>query len=248
MSQTQQLVGALKQLLRARGYTYAQVADHLGLSEASVKRQFSQQRFTLDGIEAICTLLGIDFIDLAQAAERDQPRVHQLAVAQEEALLASPRLLLTAVCVLNHWTLADIVAAYRISEPECIQALLQLDKLGMIRLLPENRVRLRVARDFAWLPDGPIQRFFRSRMLPEFLDGSFGGNGEHLRFQHAMLSTAANRQLAQRLDRLMQEFAELHEDSLDAPLAEREGTGLLVAVRSWEPALFAELRRSGIST
>lgn len=243
MSQTQQLVGALKQLLRAQGITYAQVGAHLGLSEASVKRQFSQQRFTLDGIEAICGLLGIDFIDLAQTAEREQPRVSQLNEAQEQALLASPQLLLTAVCVLNHWTMADIAAAYRISEAECIHALLQLDRLGMIRLLPENRVRLRVARDFAWLPNGPIRRFFQQRLLPEFLDSGFDAPGEHLRFQHAMLTPTASRQLAQRLERLLQEFAELHDDSTDAPLGEREGTGLLIAVRSWEPALFADLRR-----
>jgi transcriptional regulator with XRE-family HTH domain len=41
MSQASQLIAALKRVLKARGLTYADVAAHLGLSEASVKRQFS---------------------------------------------------------------------------------------------------------------------------------------------------------------------------------------------------------------
>jgi len=42
MSQTEHLVATLKRLLKARGVTYRQVAGHLGLSEPSVKRQFSR--------------------------------------------------------------------------------------------------------------------------------------------------------------------------------------------------------------
>jgi hypothetical protein len=42
---------------------------------------------------------------------------------------------------------------------------------------------------------------------------------------------------------LRQKFAELHEASLSAPLSKRSGVGLLLAMRKWEPADFAKLRR-----
>lgn len=176
-----------------------------------------------------------------QEAACAAPQLRYLDVKQEAELVANPTLLLVAVCALNQWTLAQIVAAYRMTEAEAIQALLQLDKLGLIRLMPENRVKLLVARDFTWQPDGPIHRFFRERIQHDFLDGQFDAPDELLRFQHAMLSPAATAWLKQRIARLLQEFAELHQESGDAP--DRQGTSLLVALRSWEPAAFVAMRR-----
>jgi len=45
------LVETLKRVLKGRGITYAQVAERLRLSEASVKRMFSRRDFTLQRLE-----------------------------------------------------------------------------------------------------------------------------------------------------------------------------------------------------
>ena len=67
MAETAALLEVLKRQLKARGVTYAQVARHLKLSEASVKRMFSQKEFTLSRIDAICEVAGIEFSDLARS-------------------------------------------------------------------------------------------------------------------------------------------------------------------------------------
>lgn len=244
MSQTKELVVALKRQLKGRGVTYLQVADHLGLSEASVKRQFSQMSFSLRTLESICDLLEVEIAELARDAADAQANVHQLSVAQETSLVADPQRLLVAVCVLNNWTLTHIVAIYRMSEAECIGHMLQLERIGLITLLPENRVRLRIARDFTWLPDGPIHRFFRDRAQTEFLNGRFNQPGELMRFQHAMLNPDATRRFQQKLYRLMEELTELHEECIASPEEDRFGTSFLLAMRSWEPAEFESLRRA----
>jgi len=243
MSQTAALIDALKRQLKMAGLTYAHVAAHLGLSEASVKRQFSRQSFDLKTLEAVCGLAGLELYELAAAAEQAQRPLHCLSEAQERELVAEPKLALAAVCALNHWTLERIVATYRLSEAECVGLLLRLDRLGMIQLMPGNRIRLRIARDFTWLPGGPIQRFFRDRIQTDFLSADFEQDGELLRFQHAMLTPEAARRLQQRLSRLLREFSELHEECKDAAPETRHGTSLLLALRSWEPAAFATLRR-----
>ena len=51
-----------------------------------------------------------------------------------------------------------------LSEAEVVKALARLDSLGIIDLLPNNRIRVKVARNFTWLPDGPIQQFFRAQL------------------------------------------------------------------------------------
>ncbi len=244
MSQTQQLVETLKRLLKSKGITYARVGEHLGLSEASVKRQFSQLSFSVRTLEAVCELARLDLAELVRAAEDAQADVDQLTEAQEADLVADPKRLLVAVCVLNQMTLAQILAQYRLTKAECVAQLLRLDRLQLIRLLPENVVKLKIARDFHWIQDGPIQRFFRSQAQTDFLDATFEHGGEFFRFQHGMLTAAANQRFQQRLARLQQEFAELHKDCIGAPPDERFGTSCLVAMRPWELAAFEALRRN----
>ena len=53
MAQTRELIKTLKLALKARGKTYADVALELGLTEASVKRLFSRQSFSLDRLDQV---------------------------------------------------------------------------------------------------------------------------------------------------------------------------------------------------
>ena len=66
MARTAALVDNLKRELRARNITYAAVAKRLGMSEASVKRMFSQKEFTLSRLDSICEVAGLEFSDLAR--------------------------------------------------------------------------------------------------------------------------------------------------------------------------------------
>ncbi|WP_148714667.1 helix-turn-helix domain-containing protein [Chitinolyticbacter meiyuanensis] len=243
MDETQRLLQTLKRQFKVAGLTYRHVAQASGLSEPSIKRLLNGGGITLERLCQLAALAGLTVAELAEAAAHAEPELHRLTVAQEASLVADDRLLLVAVCALNHWSLTEITACYRLEELDVLQRLLQLDRMGLIALLPGNRIRLNVARDFDWLPDGPIQGFFRERGQPDFLADDFAGDSASLQFAHAMLSPAALAQLQRQLRRLRQDLAELHRDSLAVPLAQRCGVGLLLALREWEPAAFAGLRR-----
>ena len=60
-----ELVVALKRLLKAQGITYAALAKRLNLSEAAVKRMFSQQALSLLRLEQVCEVLDIGLSELA---------------------------------------------------------------------------------------------------------------------------------------------------------------------------------------
>ncbi|HET7032790.1 MAG TPA: helix-turn-helix transcriptional regulator [Casimicrobiaceae bacterium] len=243
MAQTRALIAALKQVLKSRELTYADIARGLGMSEASVKRIFAKQTFTLRRLDAICELLGIEITDLGRVVEHESERLSRLTDKQEAQLVSDPKLLLVAVHALNHWTLDDIVATYAISKVECIRFLVRLDRLRIIDLLPDNRIRVRVARGFAWLPDGPIMRYFGAQVRSDFFASPFDGKGERLAFVSGMLSRTSNAVIQHHINRLSAEFAELHNQDGLLPLAERFGTSLLVAVRPWAPEVFRKLRR-----
>ncbi len=243
MTEADQLVATIKKQLRSQGKTYRDVAEALDLSEPSVKRLFASGRFTVERLVQVANLLGYTLAELSREAQAAQPRLTTLTAQQEKEVVSDTKLLIVAVCALNHWELADIVAHYRISEPECIKHLLRLDKLRIIDLLPGNRIRLNIARDFHWLPEGPIQHYFRTQGMDEFLKSRFAQPNEAMAFVNGMLTDQAIAQLQQELHKLRKRFAELHEESLSAPLSERHGMGMLFAMRGWEPEEFARLRR-----
>lgn len=244
MNEISQLVKTLKRRLKNQGLTYRDLAQSLGLSEPSVKRLFASERFTLDRIVEIANLLGYTLAELAQEAAVAENRLHTLTEAQEKELVTDTKLLLVAVCVLNQWPVEAIVEKFKLTRPECIQHLVKLDRLRLITLLPGDRVRLNVARDFDWLPRGPIRNYFKGLGMSDFLGSDFSRTNETLAFSHAMLTEAAIAKMQAELRKLRQKFAELHEESLAEPLDKRRGTGMLLAMREWEIRAFVELRRT----
>lgn len=243
MTQRAAMVDALKDVLRARGITYAKVAKGLGLSEASVKRIFAAHSFTLERLDQVCGFLGIEISDLAKMVAQEGDRPERLSWNQEKGLVSDPKLLLVAVHALNHWSFDNIVETYTLPKPECIRLLARLDKLGIIDLLPNNKIRVRVARNFAWLPDGPIQEYFRKQVQNDYFLSRFDGTGELMVFTSGMLSRTGNAAIQNRMKRLSAEFSETHDHDLALPLSERFGTSLLLALRPWIPESFKKFRR-----
>lgn len=242
MAEIEQLVSTLKRQLRKQGKTYKEVAAELNLSEPSVKRLFASGKFGLDRLVQIANFLGFTLAELAQEAVANAQRLHNLSLAQEKELVSDTKLLLVAACALNHWTFNDIVGTYRLTQAECLKKLLHLDRLRLISLMPGNRIRLNVARDFDWIAHGPIKQYFREQGLHDFLDGTFTDDDEAMIFSHGMLTEAAIAKIQVEIRQLRQRFAELHEESLASPLPKRRGTGLLMALREWEPSEFTKLR------
>src|SRR4051812_41940450 len=199
MAHTAALVDALKRELKLRGVKYADLARHLRLSEASVKRMFSRRDFTLKRFDEICSYAQIEFGELARAMVREETLISHLTPEQEKEIVSDPKLFLVAVCALNHVSFEQIIEAYQIGAAECVQLLSRLDRLKFIELQPANRVKLLVSRTFAWLPDGPIQRFFNDQAHNEFFRSRFNRADEFMLVVNGMLSNASSAEMVNRL-------------------------------------------------
>lgn len=243
MSETYAIVTALKQSLRSRGITYKQVGRLLGLTESSVKRLFAERDFSLQRLERICQIMDMRLGDLLALAESQKPFIRQLTREQEALLVSDIKLLLVAVCVTNCWTFREILEHYSLSETETIRALAKLDRLKLIELLPNNRVKLLMSPDFSWIDNGPIEQFFEGHVQSDFFNSRFDGPRETRLFIYGMLSHHSTDLLLRQIERLAVEFRQLHNEDVQFPLAERNGTSLVVAMRSWEMAAFDQLRK-----
>jgi transcriptional regulator with XRE-family HTH domain len=238
-----QLVATIKRELKAQGLTYKEVGRALKLSEASVKRIFASERFTVLRLAQVSQLLGFTLAELLQESTSSLPPLETLTREQETQLISDEKLLLVAVCSLNHWSLSDITDIYQISKSDAVKRLRILDRMGIIELLPGDRIRRRAKRDFDWIPDGPIRSYFSKQGLSDFLTGPFDPADESLDFAHGMLTRSAQAELKLELRRLRSKLVTLHEQSIPAPLSEKDGIGVLLAIRRWEPIAFRRIRR-----
>lgn len=243
MSETAAMVNGLKRILKMRRINYAQVADALDLSEATVKRMFSKNEFSLQRFEQVCRLGEVTLADLAREVDNEKNFISQLTEEQERRVLSNTKLFIVAVCVLNHLTLEQIIAIYNLSETECIQLLLELDRIRFLQLLPNNRIKLLVSRTFSWRPNGPILQYVKETGAEDYFRSRFDGSGEHVTLINALLSPASSARIISRLKRIGRDFAEMHDDDKHLPLGERRPASLLLAIRPWEPEAFKKLRR-----
>lgn len=243
MSTSADLVLALKHELKAAGMTYADLARLLGIAESSVKRMFAKGDLPLSRVDAVCRALKMDFAEVARRVVDAQPMLTQLTEAQEQAVVADRKLLLVAINVLSQWTVEQMVAYYRLTEAECVKYLAQLDRIGIIELKPLNRYRLKLSKAFRWRPHGPVMTYFREHAALDYFSGGFDAHAEGLLLVHGSISRALAPSFMERMQRVAQDFAQQHQTDQKLPEKDREGYTLVLAMRSWEFAEFAALRR-----
>ena len=173
LARTRQIVDSVKRVLKQRGLTYRDLAQQLELSESTVKQMFANANFNLHRLDRICDILDTDIQNLLTIASEHEGRLHSLTVEQESALISEEKLLIVAYCLVTHWSLEEILQRYQINETEIITLLAKLDRMGLIELQPNNRVRLLISNNFKWQINGPIEKYFRTQVQTEFFNTSF---------------------------------------------------------------------------
>jgi hypothetical protein len=191
----------------------------------------------------MCDVLQIELAELTRGMPRSRRLVDRLTRAQEEQLMSDPALLCIAACAMHQMRVDEIVRLYRMDEAQCLKLLLRLERIGIVELVDNNRIRLRLSRAFSWIPDGPMMRFVKSQ-AGEFFSHAFAGPGELMRLVSVRLSREMQLALLKRIEQVVQEYAEQHSAELRLPLVQRHPVTLLFGVRAWEPRIFKSLRRA----
>ena len=243
MARSQRLIQTLKQQLKINKITYRKLAAKLELSESAIKQMFASNNLSLKRLDNICEVLDLELTDLAAIADESTPKLSQLSLEHEKELISDMRLLLVAYCVMNGWKIEDVYAFYDISETECIHYLAKLDKMKMIELQVNNRVRSLISHNFEWHTNGPIERFFRQQVQAEFLNSDFNSKGELRLVKIGSISMDSIQKLNDRLNTIGDLFEELNQEDSKKRLPSRDGTTMVLAIRQWQYTVFRELER-----
>lgn len=234
----------LRTHIKARNLTLEQIAREIGISVVTIKRSFKQQDCSIERLEQICEVLQLDLRDLVRSSPRPRKFIQQLSYEQEEIFAKNRKLLLVAVCAMSLWTFADMIEHLRIPRNETEKLLHELDKMGFLDLLPGNRYRLRVAREFAWITDGPIMRMVKS-MAGDYFNHTFDGQGEILKIVNVRMSRQSAEKLGARLALIAQEYADQVAIDSHLPLNERPPLSICIAARRWLPDPMQALMTQG---
>ncbi len=243
MNQTTQLLNAIKKCLKAKGITYKFLSEKLGLSEASVKRLFSEQSFSLKRIEEVCNILDLNFLELARISMDEDAVPNVLTLDQENDLAGNPKLLVYFYLLLNGREPSSIIADYDFSPEESMKFLLNLDKLRLIDLYPDNKIRFLTERTIVWRKNGPIREKYEKMIIEEFLNYQFDRSEDRLYFETGKLSTASRAMVMKKIDRLIKEYNELRDIDKTLPQEKIDHTGLMIAFRPWVFSLTENYKR-----
>ena len=136
----------------------------------------------------------------------------------------------------GRWDFDRIKQSFDWSEPEVIKILTTLDKLKLIDLQPENKVKLLIAHNIHWRKNGPVKRRHAKRVFEEFLNDGFDQQDQFLDFEIVELSPASSNILKRKLQLLIKEINDLAAmDYLLKPgeTSGKKNTGIMLAMRPW---------------
>jgi DNA-binding Xre family transcriptional regulator len=237
------IMTSLKAIMKSRQVTYRDLARHIRLSEASVKRIFSRATLSLARLDQICKALEVSMSEVVRlAGEQSADTPEPLTLEQESALAADPKLLTCFYLLANGRTGRDVGAQLGVDERAVRRLMVRLDALRLIELRSKLRSRTRAASVIAWRPDGPLRRLYENQIRQEFLQATFARPGEALHFLSAELSDASCKVLLRKLERMAGEFRDLAELDRTVPPRDKRSVAALLAVRPWVFSMFKSLR------
>lgn len=230
-SQSTQLLDTLRRALRRRGLRIADIAQACGIGEASIKRWLKGNGLTLERLEQLAGLAGLTLAELAQAA--DGPAGHlrrELTLAQEKALSEDDLLSFVFIVTLAGEAWQDIIADFGVAPALVEAALARLDKLALIDLLPDGRVRPLVVRDIIWRK-APMRAQFEARMKPQFMAMDFAAPDAVYASDVYKLSDRGAAMLAELLEQHRREYQALAAEDRRTSRLTRRWHAVLAAVR-----------------
>jgi transcriptional regulator with XRE-family HTH domain len=240
-SQHDVMMEVLRELFRQHGLRFSDVATRLRVTERTVTRWFSANSLETSVLQQMCELVGIDFFALCEiASKRVEDRPSRHTVQQEQELANSPLLAYLFAQICKGWTAKELGSDINIPEPVLVEHLIQLDKIGLIDLLPGNEIRLRTAREMVLIPNGPYARNV-NRWLSEFFRNPDVNEEDSVWVCDFMKLTSGSRQRLERKFRvLIREACELSDADRRENATSRQWFSVVLVVRPQEIRPFTE--------
>ena len=150
------LFACLKQVLKAQGVRYQDLAKLMNTSEPTIKRLFAEQDCKLSRLMEVCDAIGISFTELVELASKQPVTPTSLSMDTEKTLATQPGLMSFFMLLVSEFDVDSIARANGLSQNDSYRYLRELEKLELIRLRADDSYYFLVDRPILWRLDGPL--------------------------------------------------------------------------------------------
>ena len=201
-----EIFDSLKSVLKARGWTYSDLATGLRLPVPTIKRQFADGDCKLDRLLEICDLLGVTLADLAKSPKPVTDDNFDLS-EETEAELAANLWLFDLYLLLQSGEPPEHVAEFfNISAHQLRQDLNKLHTLGLAVMRDDGRFSVLTDQPLKLRRHGPLHSRIREIDL-QFVSSTYDEPNDDGQLFH----TISRRMLPDTARILQQEIANLAE-------------------------------------
>lgn len=161
----------LQEVMKAKGYTYARLAREIGVSEVTVKRIFSSgQSCSFERLVGICEQIGVSFLEVAALARKEEEVDHILTPEQETYFAGKPTHFAIFKELYADVPQDEVMRSWKLNDAAFFRILRALEKLGLIDVLPGNKIRKRVHGNIRMTHRGPLAKKILRPQIISFLD------------------------------------------------------------------------------
>lgn len=224
---TGRLLVALKQQLRVKGLHYRDVAARLKISDRTVKRYFSGKGLTIDILQQLADVVGLDMLSLVILAQQHTGALPDMTKQQQIALKKNT-LALAVFYFLNLGMLPAQIAREFDLAAQIDGVLEKLEGFGLVHRFSSNGVKVLVSRPLGERTADPLSErcVCSARQFLEEVD--LGRADAKWLYQAVRLSHASALRLEQMMKRFASEAVAMTKSEIDLPTDQTQWYRLFV--------------------
>lgn len=209
MNDTQAIFLTLKKQLKARKVSYAELAARTEMSEANVKRIFSEEACSLARLTQICEAIKISLVELIRAASEVEPECFTLPEAAEEFFADHLDYFVFYRQLEHGHGVKELQEKNNLSPKDLNRYLKKIEELGLIERLPGDRIMLQHSGYLQLTSNGRLKdRYFR-RWVPYFFEKVMAPEEKHfVKIFSTGLSEKNRKELVRDLEDLAKKYQE----------------------------------------
>ena len=147
-------IALIKEQVKNKGIGYQQLADTLGISLVTVKRQLNGDDLSMSKLLAMCDAAGIDFFSIIQSIEKRKASHTYFTTEQDSAFCVYPHLFHYFVALFQQKkSPQDIQQEWQLSPASTHIYLRKLEQLSLIRLSLRGDISFTITEPLGFGPD-----------------------------------------------------------------------------------------------
>lgn len=158
----------IKTRARSLGITQTDLAYELGVSIGTIKRWYSGKGLTLAAVDSLSKCLSMSLTEIFSMVENTK-QTFSYSRKQESAFVQKPELLAYFDYLLRGKSVKELSIKFSMSDKKTTQVLLGLDKLDLIELHENNKVKILKEGEPVWTKNGPLAKAFKKEIINDFL-------------------------------------------------------------------------------